>query len=135
LDWHDSKLSQIIPLSLPFEFLKSLTIESGIKADRQEFMAAAGLWPVYKAVGGPPDGGTGGLGTQLPAGGCANPGGRAVAQAVGQSPSIQCQVFAATELLGQIEDRTWLAKVTNALNQYWQKRNAAKRNGQVNVKV
>jgi hypothetical protein len=27
------------------------------------------------------------------------------------------------------EDRTWLAKVTNALNQHWQRRNAAKKNG------
>jgi hypothetical protein len=36
--------------------------------------------------------------------------------------------FAASELLEQVEDRTWLAKVTNALNQYWQKRNAAKKN-------
>jgi len=37
--------------------------------------------------------------------------------------------FAAAELLEQVEDRTWLAKVTNALNQHWQKRNAAKKNG------
>jgi hypothetical protein len=36
--------------------------------------------------------------------------------------------FAASELLEQVEDRTWLAKVTNALNQHWQKRNAAKKN-------
>ena len=35
--------------------------------------------------------------------------------------------FAASELLEQVQDRTWLAKVTNALNQHWQKRNAAKR--------
>jgi hypothetical protein len=37
--------------------------------------------------------------------------------------------FAASELLEQIQDRTWLAKVTNALNHHWQKRNAAKKNG------
>jgi hypothetical protein len=36
--------------------------------------------------------------------------------------------FAASELLEQVKDRIWLAKVTNALNQHWQKRNAAKRN-------
>jgi hypothetical protein len=35
--------------------------------------------------------------------------------------------FAASELLEQIKDRSWLAKVTNALNQHWQKRNAAKK--------
>jgi hypothetical protein len=32
------------------------------------------------------------------------------------------------ELLEQIQDRTWLAKVTNALNQHWQKKNASKKN-------
>jgi hypothetical protein len=32
-------------------------------------------------------------------------------------------------LLEQVEDRTWRAKVTNALNQYWQRKNAAKKNG------
>ena len=36
--------------------------------------------------------------------------------------------FAASELLEQVQDRTWLAKVTNALNQHWQRRNAAKKN-------
>jgi hypothetical protein len=36
--------------------------------------------------------------------------------------------FAASELLEQVRDRAWLAKVTNALNQHWQKRNAAKKN-------
>jgi hypothetical protein len=35
--------------------------------------------------------------------------------------------FGASELLEQVEDRPWLAKVTNALNQHWQKRNAAKK--------
>jgi hypothetical protein len=36
--------------------------------------------------------------------------------------------FAASELLEQVQDRTWLAKITNALDQHWQKRNAAKKN-------
>jgi len=36
-----------------------------------------------------------------------------------------------SELLEQVQDRTWLAKVTNALNQHWQKKNAAKKNGLV----
>ena len=36
--------------------------------------------------------------------------------------------FAASELLEQMNDRTWLAKVTNALNLHWQRRNAVKKN-------
>jgi hypothetical protein len=40
--------------------------------------------------------------------------------------------FAAFELLEQVQDRTWLAKVTNALNQHWQKRNANKKNCPMN---
>ena len=39
--------------------------------------------------------------------------------------------FAASELLEQVKDRAWLAKVTNALNQHWKIRNAAKKNGPV----
>jgi len=31
------------------------------------------------------------------------------------------------QVLEQAKDRQWLAKVTNALNQYWQKKNAAKK--------
>jgi len=40
--------------------------------------------------------------------------------------------FAASELLELVKDRGWLVKVTNAVNQHWQKRNAAKKNGAVN---
>ena len=36
--------------------------------------------------------------------------------------------FAALELLELVKDRVWLAKVTNALNQHWQNKNAAKKN-------
>jgi len=35
--------------------------------------------------------------------------------------------FAGPELLELAKDRTWLAKVTNKLNQRWQKKNAAKK--------
>jgi hypothetical protein len=42
------------------------------------------------------------------------------------------EVHANGELLEQVQDRTWLAKVTNALNQHWQKRNANKKNYPVN---
>jgi hypothetical protein len=47
---------------------------------------------------------------------------------LGNPPPNSVKFFAASELLEQVKDRTWLAKVTNALNQHWQKRNAAKKN-------
>ena len=46
---------------------------------------------------------------------------------LGNPPPNSVKFFAASELLEQAKDRTWLAKVTNALNQHWQKRNAAKK--------
>ena len=46
---------------------------------------------------------------------------------LGNPPPNSVKYFAALEVLEQARDRTWLAKVTNALNQHWQKRNAAKR--------
>src|ERR1035438_6302409 len=47
---------------------------------------------------------------------------------LGNPSPYNVKYFAASELLEQVKDRTWLAKVTNALNQHWQKRNAAKKN-------
>jgi hypothetical protein len=47
---------------------------------------------------------------------------------LGNPTPYNVKFFAATELLEQVQDRTWLAKVTNALNQHWQKRNANKKN-------
>ena len=47
---------------------------------------------------------------------------------LGNPPPNSVKFFAASELLEQVNNRTWLAKVTNALNQHWQKRNAAKKN-------
>lgn len=47
---------------------------------------------------------------------------------LGNPSPYNVKFFAASELLEQVKDRTWLAKVTNALNQHWQKRNAAKKN-------
>lgn len=46
---------------------------------------------------------------------------------LGNPSPYNVKFFAASELLELITDRTWLAKVTNALNQHWQKKNAAKR--------
>ena len=51
---------------------------------------------------------------------------------LGNPSPYNMKFFAASELLEQVQDRTWLAKVTNALNQHWQKRNAAKKNGSQN---
>lgn len=46
---------------------------------------------------------------------------------LGNPPPNSVKYFAAAEVVEQAKDRTWLAKVTNALNQHWQKKNAAKR--------
>jgi|SRR5208282_4388381 len=51
---------------------------------------------------------------------------------LGNSPPNSVKFFAASELLELVEDRAWLAKVTNALNQHWQRRNAAKKNHPAN---
>ncbi len=42
-------------------------------------------------------------------------------------PRNSVKFFAASELVEQVQDRVWLAKVTNALNQHWQEKNAAKK--------
>ena len=47
---------------------------------------------------------------------------------LGNPPPNSVKFYAASELLEQVKDRTWLAKVTNTLNQHWQKKNAAKKN-------
>ena len=47
---------------------------------------------------------------------------------LGNPPPNSVKYFAASELLELAEDRAWLAKVTNGLNQHWQRRNAAKKN-------
>src|ERR1019366_7848705 len=48
---------------------------------------------------------------------------------LGNPPPNSVKYFAALELLELMKDRAWLAKVTNALNQHWQKKNASKKNG------
>ena len=47
---------------------------------------------------------------------------------LGNPPPNGIKFFAASELLELVKDRAWLAKVTNVLNQHWQKKNAAKKN-------
>jgi len=51
---------------------------------------------------------------------------------LGNPSPYNVKYFAASELLDQVKDRAWLAKVTNALNQHWQKKNAAKKNRPAN---
>ena len=46
---------------------------------------------------------------------------------LGNPPANSVKFFATLELLELVKDRAWLAKVTNALNQHWQKKNAAKK--------
>jgi hypothetical protein len=46
---------------------------------------------------------------------------------LGNPPPNSVKYFAASELLEQVNDRAWLAKVTNALNQHWHARNAARK--------
>jgi hypothetical protein len=45
---------------------------------------------------------------------------------LGNPPPNSVKFFATLEVQEQAKDRTWLAKVTNALNQHWKDRNAAR---------
>ena len=45
---------------------------------------------------------------------------------LGTPPPNSVKFFAALELLEQVQDRTWLARMTNALNQHWRRKNAEK---------
>ncbi len=50
---------------------------------------------------------------------------------LGTPPPNSVKYFAALEVLEQARDRSWLARVTSALNQHWQNKNAAKRKQRV----
>jgi hypothetical protein len=39
--------------------------------------------------------------------------------------------FASVEVLELSKDRAWLARITSALNHYWQRKNEAKREGRI----
>ena len=41
--------------------------------------------------------------------------------------------FATLQLLELVKDQAWLVKVTNAVNQHWQKNNASKKNCQAKL--
>lgn len=45
---------------------------------------------------------------------------------LGNPPPNSVKFFATLELLEQVKDRAWLAKLTNALHQHWQKKNRRK---------
>ena len=45
---------------------------------------------------------------------------------LGSPAANAVKFFAASELLELVKDRAWLVKMTNAINQHWQKRNARK---------
>ncbi len=47
---------------------------------------------------------------------------------LGNPPPNSVKFFAAAEVLEQVKDRAWLARVTNTINQHWQRKNAAKKN-------
>jgi len=47
---------------------------------------------------------------------------------LGNPPTNSVKFFATLELLELVKDKSWLAKMTNVLNQHWQKKNAAKKN-------
>lgn len=50
---------------------------------------------------------------------------------LGNPPPNTVKYFAANEVLEHAKDRAWLARVTNALNQHWQHKNAVKKKADV----
>jgi hypothetical protein len=47
---------------------------------------------------------------------------------LGNPSPYNVKYFAASEVQQQMTDRTWLAKVTNAVNQHWQRKNGTRKN-------
>src|ERR1035438_9848012 len=52
---------------------------------------------------------------------------------LGNPPPNGIKFFAAAEVLELVKDRSWLVKVTNAVNQHWHTQNARKKSRSVNV--
>ena len=48
---------------------------------------------------------------------------------LGNPPPNSVKYFAAKDLLELANDRTWLARVTNAVSQHWKRRNLRKKGG------
>jgi hypothetical protein len=53
----------------------------------------------------------------------------------GNSQKIGIKFFATAELLELAKYKTWLVKVTNAVNQHWQRNNASKKDQSQNCKI
>ena len=51
---------------------------------------------------------------------------------LGNPPANGIKFFATSELLEVIKDRTWLVKVTTAINQHWHRQNSHKKAPSVN---
>jgi hypothetical protein len=51
---------------------------------------------------------------------------------LGSPAANAVKFFATSDLLAAVKDRVWLVKVTNAVNQHWQKNNASKKQHQAN---
>jgi len=47
---------------------------------------------------------------------------------LGNPPPNGIKFFATAEVLDSVKDRSWLAKISNTVNQHWQKKNARCRN-------
>jgi hypothetical protein len=46
---------------------------------------------------------------------------------LGNPPPNGIKFFATADILELVKDRSWLAKVTNTVNQHWQKKNASQK--------
>ncbi len=51
---------------------------------------------------------------------------------LGNPPSNGIKFFATADLLELIKDRSWLAKITNTINQHWHRQNSRKKSRPVN---
>jgi hypothetical protein len=54
---------------------------------------------------------------------------------LGNPPLNGIKFFATADVLGVVKDRSWLAKMTNTVNQHWQKKNARQKRALVNGAV
>ena len=59
------------------------------------------------------------------------PKGRSLLKPLGNPRHNAIKFFATAELLELAKDKAWLVKVTNAVNQHWQRNNAAKKSGEL----
>src|SRR5687767_5176703 len=52
---------------------------------------------------------------------------------LGNPPQNGIKFFSTLEILESVKDRSWLAKMTNAISQHWHKKNARKKSHSGNV--